>query len=389
MAKDIVFVLHGIGEYQDDWLANKMGAVPALKEAAKQYPFFQTSPLESHVEFVPVLYDDIFVRIMKNWADQAEALKESIPIMPGLADKVLTFLQDLDENDWEKTFAADVVLYWGFRLFQQRVSLRVIKQIVDKVSQTATLNNEVPDYHILAHSLGTAVAQDALHHLGTENWLEGLATRAAIETDAEIKVEQTALLEAIQKLRDDFGTTNPFDPGLFSFESITMISNVSGLIYSNDGPATSIVRPGTASEHGAYTKRYINVNHVADPVSIATNFKAPGDWELTGGLTDLSFTHLIQNDDIKNVKDVATLIHSAAHYVAHPNLHLRLLTMYVNPYRPTVDDRTASRSFANKYGPAKIRADIKQAYKDLKSGDKKGLDKIVDVIKSIKDMING
>lgn len=389
MVKDVVFVLHGIGQYQDDWLANKMGPVPALKEAAKQYPFFQTSSLDSYVEFVPILYDDIFVRIMKNWADQADALKASIPVMPGFADKILTFLQDLDEDDWEKTFAADVILYWGFRLFQQRVSLRVIAQIVNKVTQTATAGNEVPDYHILAHSLGTAVAQDALHHLGTESWLEGLAARTEVETDAEVKLEQTALLETIQELRDNFGTSNPFDPSLFSFESITMISNVSGLIYSNDGPATSIVRPGTASEHGAYTKRYINVNHVADPVSIATNFKAPGDWSLTGGLTDLSFTHLLQDDNIQNVKDVATLIHSAAHYMAHPNLHLRLLTMYVNPYRPAADDRRAVGSFSNKNGPAKIKADLRQSYEDLKTGDTKGLDRIVDAIKSIKDMING
>ncbi len=184
-------------------------------------------------------------------------------------------------------------------------------------------------------------------------------------------------------------SSNPFDPSLFSFESITMISNTSGLIYSNDGPATSIVRPGTASEHGAYTKRYINVNHVADPVSIATNFKAPGDWELTGGLTDLSFTHLLKDDSIQSVNDVATLIHSAAHYVAHPNLHLRLLTMYVNPYRPTADDRRAVGSFSNKHGPAKIKADLKQSYENIKNGDTKGLDKIVDAIKSIKDMING
>jgi hypothetical protein len=298
-------------------------------------------------------------------------------------------LQDLDEDDWEKTFAADVLLYRGFRLFQQRVSLRVIAQIVDKVTQTATAGNEVPDYHILAHSLGTAVAQDALHHLGTESWLESLVDRTAVETDAEVKLEQAKLLEAVQNLRDNFGTSNPFDPSLFSFESITMISNVSGLIYSNDGPAATIVRPGTASEQGAYTKRYINVNHVADPVSIATRFRAPGDWELTGGLTDLSFTHFLQDDSIQDVKDVATLIHSSAHYMAHPGLHLRLLTMYVNPYRPTADDRKAVMSFSNKYGPAKIRADIKQTYDGLKNGDIKGLDRVVDAINTIKDLING
>lgn len=388
MTKDVVFVLHGIGEYTDDWLSSETGAVPALKAAAKQYSFFQNNSVDSYVDFVPVLYDDIFVKIMKNWADRADGLMASIPVMPQLASDVLGFVQDFDEDNWETQFAADVVLYWGFRLFQQRISLRVLSQIVDKVNATATAGNETPDYHILAHSLGTAVAQDALHHLGTESWLEELKRRGPVGSDAESAAEAEKLLQALGNLEANFGVTNPFAPSVFTFESITMLSNVSGLIYANAGPTQTIVRPGTATEHGAYTGRYLNVNHVADPVSLVTRFQVPPDWMLNVGLADLSFTHFVPNDDTNTLKDVATLIHSGAHYMADPALHLRLLQLYVNPYRATNDDVKALKAFSKRFGPTKIAQTFKDAYEGLKKGDTKGLDKVLDAIESVKGLLN-
>jgi hypothetical protein len=388
MAKDIVFVLHGIGKYDREWLSETTGAVHALKESAREYAFFENNSLDNFVEFVPILYDDVFQRIMTDWSTKAKGLKDSIPVMPNLATEVLSFVEDLDEDDWEKTFAADVVLYWGFRLFQQRVSLRVIKQIVDKVAAVAAAGGEKPDYHVLAHSLGTAVAHDALHHLGTESWLDSLAARQVAEKDEKARAEQQAILLVLEQLKGNFGTSNPFSPRLFSFESITMISNTAGLIHANEGPATSIVRPGTATEHGAYARTYINANHVADSVSIATTFKPPPDWDFAGGFSDVGATHFLPNDAIADIKDVGAWIHSAAHYIANPNLHLRLLAMYVNPYRPTAEDRSAVASFARKHGPAAIKAALKQAYDDLKAGKIERLDRIIDAIRKVEGVIH-
>ncbi len=387
MAKDIVFVLHGIGKYDKDWLSEETGAVHALKEAAKDYSFFQNHSIDSHVEFVPILYDDVFQRIMSNWASQADGLVGSIPVLPDKVADVLNFMQGLDDDEWAKTFAADVVLYWGFKLFQQRVSLRVIRQIVDKVVATATSGDFAPDYHILAHSLGTAVAQDALSHLGNETWINGLQARYAAETDPGTRAEQEAILNALADLQDAFNTSNPFSPTFFTFESVTMLSNTSGLIHANSSPETTIVRPGTASENGAYTKTYINANHVADGVSKATNFKVPPDWPLAGGLTDLSPKHFIPNNDLNGLSDIVAWIHSASHYVADPNLHLRLLTMYVNPYRPTAQDVKAVGSFKNKYKPSALAGPFKAAYDKVKGGDLDGIDDAIDAFEKIKEML--
>lgn len=63
MAKNYVFVFHGIGEYSDSWMDQESTAVTGIRKAALQYTFFQNRSLDEDVEFVPILYDDVFQRI--------------------------------------------------------------------------------------------------------------------------------------------------------------------------------------------------------------------------------------------------------------------------------------------------------------------------------------
>ena len=39
------------------------------------------------MEFVPILYDDVFQRIMEHWKKLADGLTESIPVVPGFLEK--------------------------------------------------------------------------------------------------------------------------------------------------------------------------------------------------------------------------------------------------------------------------------------------------------------
>ena len=56
-------MFHGIGEYSDGWMDQESTAVTGIRKAALQYPFFQNLSLDEDVEFVPVLYNDVFQRI--------------------------------------------------------------------------------------------------------------------------------------------------------------------------------------------------------------------------------------------------------------------------------------------------------------------------------------
>lgn len=380
MAKNIVFVIHGIGEYQDGWMEKESSAVPALRKAATEYPFFEGKSLDSYVDFVPVLYDDVYERILKHWSDLGEGLKNSIPVMPVFADKAVNALQGASDNKWWLKTGADVLLYWGFKLFQQRIILRVISQITKKVAGTITQGNERPGYHILAHSMGTAVAHDALHHLGTESWLSALKNAPMDDDDGEVaKSQRSQLLDTLELLREHFGVSNPFDPALFNFESVTMISNVSALIHGVESPYTSIVQPGSATSHDAFTRQYLNVNHDFDPISQISNFQMPSGWTMRGGV-DIHLNHLV---DIQ--KPLA--IHDAAHYIAHPNLHLRLLQSYVDPYIASNSDITRVADYDNTHGPSAISNDIKTVLNELKQGSTGPLQELIVMIQNIKESV--
>lgn len=334
MAKDIVFVIHGIGQYGPGWIDQESCAVPALREVAQQYPFFEGQTLDSFVEFVPIVYDDVFQRIMEHWKKLADGLKASIPVMPGFMDPTLELMSGATKTDWAHTHGADVALYWGFRLFQQRVVLRVLAQMTRKIADTIGGPDGRPQYHVLAHSLGTAVAHDALHHLGTEAWLARLEDATFDDADAdEASAERDSYVDAVTKLRAQ--TPNPLSPQRFKFETITMLSNVSALIHPSTSPYHSIVRPGSSHDMGAYTQNYFNVNHKFDPVSIAGGFEMPDGWKLMGGF-DTKVDHIY--------KDPAS-IHDAAHYVRNPRVHLPLLAFYVNAYAPTQADAEQIRVF--------------------------------------------
>ena len=365
MAKNIVFVMHGIGEYDQDWLADHSSAAYQLRRAAKDYGFFEGKSLDTYVEFVPILYDDVFKRILKHWHDLGGELAAAVPNMPGAAEKAVNLLQQADGDQWAIQFAGDVVLYWGFRLFQQRVILRVLAQITEKIAETITADDVVPGYHVLAHSLGTAVAHDALHHLGTEDWLAALKQAPLdADADAEAKAERDRYVNSVAQLRDKLGVANPLHPKRFQFESVTMLSNVSGLIHPSESPYHSIVRPGTSNDESAYTQNYVNVNHKYDPVSLAGNFKMPQSWTLQGGY-DLRVDHVL---DVN--------IHGAAHYVAHPNVHLRLLQFYVDPYAAGSEDLKAIARFQKAHGIENLAADLKQQVKALVEIDGEGIDRL-------------
>jgi hypothetical protein len=372
MAKNIVFVLHGIGQYTDGWINLESSAVPVLKECSKQYSFFNGKSLDAFAEFVPILYDDVFERIMKNWADLGDELKNSIPIMPKFADKVLSYLQGADGDKWSLKTGADVALYWGFRLFQQRVVLRVLAQMTTKIADTIAASDHVPEYHVLAHSMGTAVAHDALHHLGTENWLSELKNAQFEGSDAQAATaERDKYLAGLDRLRELQGTANPFNPMTFSFESITMLSNVSGLIHPSESPYHSIVRPGSARDDNAYTRNYLNINHRFDPISIVGDFRMPEGWKFRGGL-DLVVDHLVGKPEG---------IHEAAHYVRHPNVHQRLLSLYVDTYMPSDEDVELCDSFQKENGFDAIKKQaVKSALDDIASGNAGPL---MDLIKRI------
>jgi hypothetical protein len=58
MARNILFLIHGVGKQPPNWAEAPGGVLDTLKAAAKRYSFFRDKKLEDSVEVVPIGYDD-------------------------------------------------------------------------------------------------------------------------------------------------------------------------------------------------------------------------------------------------------------------------------------------------------------------------------------------
>jgi hypothetical protein len=159
-----------------------------------------------------------------------------------------------------------------------------------------------------------------------------------------------------------------------------MLSNVSGLIHGAESPYHSIVRPGTPGDEGAVTNNYLNVNHQFDPVSIIGDFRMPEGWSLSGGGFDILVDHLVGEPD---------QLHDAAHYVRHPDVHLRLLSQYVDQYFPTTNDIKQIASFNRKHGLRTLDDNVKDALEALSRGESGPAKDLINRLRALKINMDG
>ena len=91
MAKNTIFMVHGVGAHQEGWAFADDGPVAAMVKAANYYPgFSEEDTLTNSIEFVEIRYDDIFDRILSNW----QALAGGLTDMPGATPEAVTKVRD-------------------------------------------------------------------------------------------------------------------------------------------------------------------------------------------------------------------------------------------------------------------------------------------------------
>ena len=196
---------------------------------------------ERKFDFVPVTYDDIFVELVTQWQETAgEIAPFADRLGAGQVARVAGWLADADSTqDSIAAHAIDVLLYRGFSLVADAVRDRVLKVITEHLTADS-------DWVVIAHSLGTAVAHDALDKL----W------------------------------RNSFGQGEPLtgNPIFRQAKAVVMIANLSRLLQSDREVLTgSWVQPGHLGQPGRMGLRYLNINHRLDPLTRAHPFD-PTDW---------------------------------------------------------------------------------------------------------------
>jgi hypothetical protein len=278
MGGHVLFFIHGVGEHATDWAEKPQGPIETLKAASSQYAYFGNGDLASRVDMVSIQYDAIFKDVVAKWKANAASIKEFDET--NQLRNALDWLSDADEKKFWWSHVADVILYRFSAPYRQLVRLHVIKQMAERIEKewdaegTATCS-------VIAHSLGTAVAHDCLHYLGSTKW--GKAS-------------------------------SPFNPRHWRFQHVFMVANTSRLLQTDDeGMAAaykSIVRPGPVEDPDSYCGTYWNFRHEYDPIAIPRRFDAAG-WN---GYTLEEVAHYHEAN-----------IHSLSHYLKHPKVHVPIL----------------------------------------------------------------
>lgn len=280
MAKHLIFFLHGIGKHQPQWSDE---AWKTLKNAYESVGSKGT--FERRFKQAELIYDNIFEKQRKDWSDQAAnltALFKDSGAPSAAISRIVDLHGSVGKDSFLTTHVLDVLLYRYFEIVRSKVLKTVVVQIQETLLGS-TPQGGVLNWSIVAHSLGTSVAHDALH------WLH-------------------------QKSEDGGGnvSTRNFPPstGLF-------VANVSKLLEKSPPALESMVRPSMQRTNGIFDY-YLNARHLLDPIPKPNSFRPPYDWldEATRGAVPPRF----QQIEISEL--TGTNPHALEHYLANPKVHV-------------------------------------------------------------------
>jgi hypothetical protein len=177
------------------------------------------------------------------------------------------------------------LLYRCFSDVREAVEVTVANQMF-KVINADLAKNQSARWGVVAHSLGTAVAHDALHALWTT----------------------------------DFGGGMRLDPSDVKADFVMMVANVSRVLETDVDVLQSLVQPGKASTTTRGCLNYVTARHALDPFTIPRMFD-PRDWPDAETVAQGRY----QPIRVSHFRDKN--IHGFEHYLMHPAVHIPLLRL--------------------------------------------------------------
>lgn len=318
MPKNIVFFVHGIGQHAEGWSKAADGPVAALDKAMQLYPacFPAGKKLEDYLDLVEVRYDDIFDKVLDTWKD----LGNSIPSHAGFnwVSAISELMKSVQGNtDLFLRYGGDVLLYCGFDLVARAVRLRVNSVIATKIYQAylaaAGSPGQVPRFSVIAHSLGTTVAQDALFQLANAKWDEDIAAVSSHRPELNIVTHLNKNDQNDYQAVLEGATQNPDSPIPVGLNSLFLIANTVPFLRRTGEYALQ------RAASGAYDcTRIFNVNHLWDPVS-----KICGGLSIENPRSHWSWANI----KISHVHDKN--IHGFGHYLSNPAVHSTIFSKLI------------------------------------------------------------
>jgi hypothetical protein len=295
-----LFVVHGMGVHDAQWVDP---VTELLTEIYDSYEVLSSVEQSERFTIHPIRYDDILSDLVAKWQADSNAIsKLATDVSATLAEALVGWLKTAGTG-FQWTHAADVLLYRCFADVREAVQVTVARQIATVINDDL---NDVQQcrWAVLAHSLGTSVAHDALHALWTSE-LDG----------------------------------NRFRPADLKANFVMMLANVSRVLETNIDVLKSAVQPGRASNKTRGCLNFITVRHFLDPFTIPRMFD-PMDWPDAQTVKDGRFVSL----RLRHFRD--TNIHGLTHYLQHPAVHVPLLRLLANDHG-VISRAEAERALTN------------------------------------------
>jgi hypothetical protein len=285
----LLFWVHGMGHHPTGW---EIDPLNTLREAAEQYGL--RDRLEAEVTMHALSYDSVFRARLAGWDESVSALREGMDRDAGGGFSIPAWLQGVSEAE-ENFFwshVVDVVLYRFFPQVATEVRTRVLRDFVAAVNAANAAGPPRPRVAIIAHSLGTSVAHDALAYL----------------------------------------TTHPIDgSGAYLSETgwrldhLFMLANVSRVLSRLTTPfyRSSVRCEGAPGDGLPALREYLSFAHSLDPIPMVRAFR-PAGWgsRFSGAAVD----QLLDWN-----------VHGYGHYLRHPDVHVPILNRLLD--FPITDDQ--------------------------------------------------
>lgn len=289
--KRVLFLVHGIGRkvsttWADDEIALMKGLPGSLAvspeagfDNAKKAALVDA--VENHTHFVPLNFDDKYREYVARMVGRKSEFVGKIRDA-GFPQLSRLFTDTPDEANVLRDNLFDILIYYAMKDHRNATRQLVSGQIEEKVRDfTERFSGEDIEFSMMAHSLGTTVAHDAL---------EVLCTKPG------------------SNLRYGLG---------FWFQNIFMVANTSAYLRTEYDPRTSHVRPFLSVAQGkrGYTLNYWDFAHRFDPVA-----QLPFSYQRYVQDLPPEGYEFVTVDRFQGAN-----IHSLTHYLNDPRVHLPVL----------------------------------------------------------------
>ena len=278
MKKHILFLVHGMGSFEQDWSANLNQELSTI--------FDRCSTNGSFADFYEVFeirYDQHFSEYLEEYRQNAKkftAWAESLPSVDNnLVGELVSLTSTEPADNFLTSHVLDVLLY-GLTLKRDQITARIAETIQDRLQ-----NRDHSGWSTVGHSLGTRAVHDVLQA---------------------------------------FYTTKSFRQAFGKPRVTCMLANVTRLLAlrEGDGIYKSAVFPSRGRTDGA-CYNYFSVKHELDPFTFVRSFDPPPDWG--NGL--VMNRGLYEGVAIPARELTKFNVHDFAHYLSHPSVHVPLINL--------------------------------------------------------------